>query len=108
MINSSCPALECLLLVCSRGVGRITIESRNLVSIGVRCGHGELIIEDAPLLRRLIHDIQVDDSVITVVSEPKLETLGQFVFAKVSKFIEVLTFHDTFSCTCSGLCFYLI
>ncbi|XP_045088161.1 putative F-box/FBD/LRR-repeat protein At1g78760 [Aegilops tauschii subsp. strangulata] len=48
MIHSSCPALESLLLVCSRGVGRITIESRNLVG----------------------------DSLITVVSVPKLETLG--------------------------------
>nr|XP_040254319.1 putative F-box/FBD/LRR-repeat protein At5g44950 [Aegilops tauschii subsp. strangulata] len=36
MINSSCPALECLLLVCNRERHRITINSPNLVSIGIR------------------------------------------------------------------------
>ena len=95
IIHSSCPALESLLLVCNRGGRRVTINSSNLVSIGIRCPFGELIIEDDPSLRRLIVDCLVVDCSITVVSAPKLETLGEFVFVSPSKCLEVLTFLNT-------------
>ena len=50
IIHSSCPALWCLLLTWNMESRCIRINSRNLVSIGIRCGHGELVIEDAPSL----------------------------------------------------------
>ena len=40
IINSSCPALECLLLVCNRERHRITINSPNLVSIDIHAKIG--------------------------------------------------------------------
>ena len=73
----------------------MTINSSNLVSIGICCPHRKLIVADAPLLRRLIVDYLVDDYSITVVSAPKLETLGEFVFVSPSKCLEVLTFLNT-------------
>nr|XP_040244125.1 FBD-associated F-box protein At5g27750-like [Aegilops tauschii subsp. strangulata] len=78
MINSSCPALECLLLFCNRERHRITINSPNLVSIGIRGEKGKFIIEDAPSLQRLIHDLQSNNMEVFIVSAPKLETLGKF------------------------------
>ncbi|XP_020179735.1 F-box/FBD/LRR-repeat protein At1g13570-like [Aegilops tauschii subsp. strangulata] len=78
MINSSCPALECLLLVCNRERHRITINSPNLVSIGIRGEKGKFIIEDAPSLQRLIHDLQSNNMEVFIVSAPKLETLAKF------------------------------
>ncbi|XP_020167580.1 F-box/FBD/LRR-repeat protein At1g16930-like [Aegilops tauschii subsp. strangulata] len=78
MINSSCPTLECLLLVCNRERHRITINLPNLVSIDIRGEKGKFIIEDAPSLQRLIHDIQSNNMEVFIVSAPKLETLGKF------------------------------
>ncbi|XP_020174192.1 FBD-associated F-box protein At5g27750-like [Aegilops tauschii subsp. strangulata] len=78
MINSGCPALECLLLVCNRERHRITINSPNLVSIGIRGEIGKFIIEDAPSLQRLIHDLQSNNMEVFIVSAPKLERLGKF------------------------------
>ena len=95
IIHSSCPTLESLLLIFSGGVCRITINTYNLVSIGIRCPNGELIIEDAPSVRRLIVDCLVDDCSITVVSAPKLEALGEFVFVPPSTRLEVLPFLHT-------------
>ena len=95
IIHSSCPGLESLLFVCNRGGRRVTINSSNLVSIGIRCPYGELIIEDAPSVRRLIVDCLVDDCSITVVSAPKLEALGEFVFVSPSTCLEVLPFLHT-------------
>ncbi|XP_073362901.1 uncharacterized protein [Aegilops tauschii subsp. strangulata] len=78
LINSSCPALECLLLVCNRERHQITINSPNLVSIGIRGEIGKFIIEDAPSLQRLIHDLRSNNMEVFIVSAPKLETLGKF------------------------------
>ncbi|XP_073359768.1 uncharacterized protein [Aegilops tauschii subsp. strangulata] len=78
MIKSSCPTLECLLLVCNRERHRIKINSPNLVSIGMRGEKGEFIIEDAPSLQRLIHDILSNNMEVFIASAPKLKTLGKF------------------------------
>ena len=78
IIHSSCPALRCLLLTWNMESRCIRINSRNLVSIGIRCGHGELVIEDAPSLQRLLNDILSSNLQITVMSAPKLETVGKF------------------------------
>nr|CAB3470099.1 unnamed protein product [Digitaria exilis] len=54
----------------------IRINSRSLVSLGLRVYTDELVIEDAPLLERLL---QVESRVamnLSVVSAPKLETVG--------------------------------
>lgn len=95
IIHTSYPGLESLLFVCNRGGRRITINSSNLVSIGIRCPYGELIIEDAPSVRRLIVDHLVDDCSITIVSAPKREALGEFVFVPPSTRLEVLPFLHT-------------
>ena len=105
IIHSSCPALESLLLVCNRGGRRVTINSSNLVSIGIRSDGGKLIIEDVPSLRRLLHDSVDAQLQITVMSAPVLDTLG-----KISEFpnetnivigstvIQVLPLHVTLTC----------
>ena len=95
IVHSSCPALEFLLLIFSGGVHRITINTYNLVSIGICCEYGKLIIEDAPSLQRLIRDKEDDHCSINVVSAPKLETMGEFVFVSPPTCVEVPTFLDS-------------
>ena len=77
-IHSSCPTLECLVLVFGNGihVPCLKIKSHHLVSIGICFEGQELIIEDAPLLQRLLLDWCYAPLQIIVVSAPKLETLG--------------------------------
>ena len=76
IIHSSCPALECLVLVFIVRIGCLQIKSPHLKSIGI-CFEGlKLIIEDAPSLQRLILDSSYSPLQITVLSAPKLETLG--------------------------------
>jgi hypothetical protein len=78
IIHSSCPALERLLLVFGEEIRIhcLQIKSPHLVSIGICFKGHELIIEDAPSLQRLLLDYCYAPSQITVVSAPKLETLG--------------------------------
>ena len=78
IIHSSCPALRCLLLTWNMESRCIRINSCNLVSIRIRYGRGELVIEDAPSLQRLLNDILSNNLQITVMSAPKLETVGKF------------------------------
>jgi hypothetical protein len=78
IIHSSCPALEWLLLVCNKLDHCIRIKSSKLESITILCENGELIIDDARLLRSLIHDIQRRHLQVTLVPAPKLEVLGKF------------------------------
>ena len=106
IINHGCPALEWLLLVCNNLDHCIRINSAKVELICILCENGELVVEDAPSLKRLIHDIQSRQLQITVFSAPKLECLGNFyegfpeskiVFG--STVIEVLTFCTIlFSC----------
>ena len=76
IIHSSCPALEWLLLVFSMKIRCLRIKWPNLASLGISFDGEELIIEDAPSLQRLILDSCYSPSRITVISAPKLETLG--------------------------------
>ena len=78
IMHSSCPALERLLLVFGEEIRihYLQIKSPHLVSIGICFKGQELIIEDAPSLQRLLLDYCYAPSQITVVSAPKLETLG--------------------------------
>jgi len=79
----SCPALKNLLMKYNEGFRCVRINSRSLKSIGVHTDsfrHGptleELIIEDAPFLERLISFERYSRLHISVISAPKLETLG--------------------------------
>ncbi|KAL6639210.1 hypothetical protein ACP70R_022940 [Stipagrostis hirtigluma subsp. patula] len=81
---SCCPALECLLLK-SYGFCRIQISSNSLRSIGLGVSFcrnkpqlREVVIVDAPCLERLLY-LQDRMSIdVSVISAPKLETLGCF------------------------------
>ncbi|XP_051213159.2 putative F-box protein At3g44060 [Lolium perenne] len=91
---AGCPTLECLLINCSSGFSCMRINSLSLRSIGVdvNCpGYnelklGELVIENAPCLKRLLHLDQSGDNLhISVISAPKLETLRYLSnFTKIS------------------------
>ena len=76
IIHSSCPALECLVLVFTVRIGCLQIKSPNLVRIGISFDRWQLIIKDAPSLQRLILDSSYSPLQITVFFAPKLETLG--------------------------------
>ena len=78
IIHSYCPALERLLLVFGKEICIccLQINSPHLVSIGISFKGDELIIKDAPSLQRLHLDYRYAPSQITVVSTPKLKTLG--------------------------------
>ena len=76
IIHSSCPALECLVLVFTVRIGCLQVKSPNLVRIGISFDRRQLIIQDAPSLQRLILDSSYSPLPITVLSVPKLETLG--------------------------------
>ena len=78
IIHSSCPALERFLLVFAMEIHIrcLKIKSPHLVSMGI-CFFGHaLIIKDAPSLQRLLLDSSIVRSQMTIVSAPKLETLG--------------------------------
>ena len=78
IIHSYCPSLERLLLVFGKAIHMCCLQrkSPHLVSIGICFKGEELIIKDAPSLQRLLLDYHYAPSQITVVSAPKLETLG--------------------------------
>jgi hypothetical protein len=78
VIHSGCPALERLLLVFGLEIRIHCLQKKSphLKSIGICFEGQQLIIEDAPSLQRLLLDNCYKPSQITVVSAPKLETLG--------------------------------
>ncbi|EER96223.1 hypothetical protein BDA96_02G111800 [Sorghum bicolor] len=81
-IISRCPVLECLLLKHIFGFGCLRISSNSLKSIGVGADRRrdnlqflqEVIIVDAPCLERFLY--LGKPMTLTVISAPKLETLG--------------------------------
>jgi len=80
---AECPALECLLINHSFGFSRLRINSVSIRSVGVRAEYyvkdelkfGELIIENAPCLEKLLHLDLISDLHVSVIFAPKLETL---------------------------------
>jgi hypothetical protein len=73
---AGCPALECLLIDQCFGLHTLLrIKSVSLRTIAVRAECGELIIEDAPSLERLLHLDPISILRVSVISAPKLETL---------------------------------
>ena len=78
IIHSSCPALERLLIVLGIeiGISCLQIKSPHLKSIGICFEGQQLIIEDALSLQRLLLDDCYKPSQISIISAPKLETLG--------------------------------
>ncbi|XP_051188520.1 FBD-associated F-box protein At3g52670 [Lolium perenne] len=83
-IISGCSALESLELKGNRGIARLCICSQTLKSLGFcadRRNRGvflqELVIEDAPLLERLLPlDPKYGPPTIWIISAPKLKILG--------------------------------
>ncbi|KAL6634337.1 hypothetical protein ACP70R_027008 [Stipagrostis hirtigluma subsp. patula] len=76
---ANCPALEILLLSYCEGCSRVRIVSHTLKSIGVKPGGGDLhlqqlILEDAPVVERLLFVGKMD---ILVISAPRLSILGE-------------------------------
>ena len=76
IISVGCPRLEVLLLSTISHIGCHRINSPTLRSIGIRSSLVEFIIEDAPMLERLLHLEMNMPTRIFVISAPKLETLG--------------------------------
>ncbi|CAM0907373.1 unnamed protein product [Alopecurus aequalis] len=80
---SSCPTLECLVIQDCSGFHCVRINSISIRSIGCSSAlvqynclrFGELIIENAPCLERLLQ-LGSDHPHTLVISAPKLETLG--------------------------------
>jgi hypothetical protein len=80
---AECPALECLMMNHNFGFCRLWVNSVTIRSIGVHSEHylmdepkfGELIIENAPWLEKLVHLDLRSDLHVSVIFAPKLETL---------------------------------
>ncbi|EEC81857.1 hypothetical protein OsI_25629 [Oryza sativa Indica Group] len=81
-IIAACPVLECLLLVRAIGFRCLRINSASLTSIGVDILYfpaeqielGELIIEHAPLLEKLLNFGVRNELDVSIISAPKLVT----------------------------------
>ncbi|CAL5052031.1 unnamed protein product [Urochloa decumbens] len=74
-VIAGCPVLESLLLTGRSRFSCIRINSPTLVSLGLRVYTEELVIEDAPLLERLLQLEFRIATHLTVISAPKLETV---------------------------------
>ncbi|KAJ1288879.1 hypothetical protein BS78_02G121900 [Paspalum vaginatum] len=82
-IIAGCPVLECFLLKWSSGFRCVRINSASLTSIGVGNSYRngvpnieEFVIEDAPYLERFLYLHRHGSLRLSVISAPKLETLG--------------------------------
>jgi hypothetical protein len=83
---AECPVLECLLIYYICGFRCLRINDLRLRSIGVRMRPSynwlkglrleELVIENAPCLERLLRFDLFDGVQVSVISAPKLKTLG--------------------------------
>ncbi|CAL5008464.1 unnamed protein product [Urochloa decumbens] len=80
---SGCPVLRSLVLGDNAGLRHLRLRSPTLRSISVSDGHGdyggkleEVVVEDAPLLERLITDGFMCGLLIRVVQAPKLKIFG--------------------------------
>ncbi|KAJ1288874.1 hypothetical protein BS78_02G121500 [Paspalum vaginatum] len=78
MLLAGCPALEGLLLALCFGFLTIRINSETLRTFALSCPPhtAALVVEQAPLLERLVFLRVHPDLNVTVIAAPKLETLG--------------------------------
>ncbi|OQU79886.1 hypothetical protein SORBI_3007G041100 [Sorghum bicolor] len=74
-VLARCPALQSLVLHRNEGYGRLVIRSPTLRSLGVSHG-AEVVVEDAPMLERLIPRHLGKFLRIQVVHAPRMKTLG--------------------------------
>ncbi|XBI12889.1 hypothetical protein VPH35_139695 [Triticum aestivum] len=99
---AGCPALECLLLWNISGFRCARINSLTIRSIGVLGPDDsmgtplfeELVIENAPLLERLLRIELLDGLRVSVINAPKLETLCMIDETDVSSFDRTIKPHD--------------
>ncbi|KAE8815557.1 hypothetical protein D1007_07024 [Hordeum vulgare] len=77
MRDDSQASIARLLLVFNKEFRCLRINSPNLISIAIRCDRGKLTIKDVHSLQRLLHDSVDTWLQITIVSAPKLDTLGK-------------------------------
>ncbi|KAJ1288875.1 hypothetical protein BS78_02G121600 [Paspalum vaginatum] len=82
-IIAGCPVLECFLLKGSNGFRCVRINSASLTSIGVGTCYRkgvpsleEFVIQDAPSLERILYLHRRVSLRLSVISAPKLESLG--------------------------------
>ncbi|XP_066353789.1 uncharacterized protein [Miscanthus floridulus] len=83
-VLSACPALQSLVLHKNEGYGRLVIRSPTLRSLGVSDG-AEVVVEDAPMLERLIPRELWLGVRIQVIHAPRLKTL-EYLSDKISEF----------------------
>ncbi|KAM0927582.1 hypothetical protein ACQ4PT_002773 [Festuca glaucescens] len=91
---AACPALECLLIYRSTGFRCVRINSSSIRSIAVE-GFSyqgglkflELVVDNAPSLKSLLQLGSCDLLHISVISAPKLETLGYLSFCSSSRLV---------------------
>uniref|UniRef100_A0A0E0QJU9 Uncharacterized protein n=1 Tax=Oryza rufipogon TaxID=4529 RepID=A0A0E0QJU9_ORYRU len=98
---ASCPVLECLLLIRSISFPCLRINSTSLRSIGVRINDDyriqhlrDLIIEDAPLLEKLVNLVVRNNPYVLIISAPKLETAA-FIMNRMNPDESRFTFGNT-------------
>jgi hypothetical protein len=116
-IISGCPGLECLLLSTISSIRCHRINSATLRTIGIRSSSEQLIIEDAPMLERLLYLEMNMQMQILVISAPKLETLGcipekytdsKIVFGstviQVDMFVVLIAFFTKHPISCIFVC----
>jgi hypothetical protein len=100
---AGCSLLQSLLLLDSYGFPRLRIVSRSLRSIGVRSGRKglklcQLLVMDAPCLQRLLFFFGRTKIDISVISAPRLDTLGKLFdnFPKLQFSTTVFQVHASF------------
>ncbi|KAL6631322.1 hypothetical protein ACP70R_028172 [Stipagrostis hirtigluma subsp. patula] len=101
-----CPVLESLLLEESHGFSSVRINSRTLISIGI--SSEEVIIEDAPMLERLLQLEPFIDQRLSVISAPKLETLGLTGLGSISELVFGSTVIQVLAISFNNLCLDMV
>jgi hypothetical protein len=108
-ILSRCLFLQSLVLQCNVGCRHLRISSPTLRSLGISDGYRqegkleEVIVEDAPLLERLIPDGLMYGLKIRVVQAPKLKIIG-YLGDSISEFQSSFRVFKVAAATYSSLC----
>uniref|UniRef100_A0A0D9WXR2 Uncharacterized protein n=1 Tax=Leersia perrieri TaxID=77586 RepID=A0A0D9WXR2_9ORYZ len=98
-VISACPALEILVFNCTIGLRHLRVSSASLRSIRIGTTHGlkkevvfqEIVIEDAPLLERLMPTVLNDGpAIIRVISAPRLKEMPSVSMAMSVSTVKIL------------------